>query len=94
MKQKPYYKITDSIRDKNLEITYYEMWRLYNAVYKYNYWIIDKEKELDSYYDETKKIRIYTSGLYGPLTYKEYLEKRKELDVPDSLELKEIEKWF
>jgi len=89
-KQKPYHSICDSLRIKypNTSLNFRE--KIYNESNIYNYWIIDKQKELNSYYDG--KARRYTSGLYGPFTYEEYWEKRKEFNVPDSLKLLEAEK--
>jgi len=88
-KQKPFYEISDSIlmRHPNTSLTFRD--KLYNETEIYNYWIIDKRKEIDSYYDG--RIWRYTKGVYGPITYEEYWEKRKEFNVPDSLKLRASE---
>ena len=94
VKQKPHREIIDSIYNIKPNANYNELVKLYNENKTYYYWIIDKREELDSYYDYNEKIRKYTKGLYGPYTQEEYLEKRKELNVSDTLKLKEIEKSF
>ena len=82
-KQKPFHNINEAIRD-----TASEYIRLYEATDLYNYWIIDKRKDL--IWDEN--ITGYTNALEGPFTYEEYWEKRRELNVSDTLKLKETEK--
>jgi len=91
-KQKPFDEIFDSIRMRhpNTALDYRE--KLYDEIQIYNYWIIDKRKELESYYDEKTGRRRYTNAVSGPLTYEEFWKRRRELNVPDSLKLKESEK--
>ena len=48
------------------------------------YWIIDKSKE--SIFNESTKTY---SNVFGPYSKEEYLQKRKELGVPEELKLKE-----
>lgn len=86
-KQKPYRYIMDSIENVNPKITFYKSQRIYKESKLYYYWIIDKREELNSYYNEKNRRRIYTNA--GPYTYEEYLEKRKELNVSDTLRLKQ-----
>ena len=94
-KQKPYLYITDSIKKINPETNYSIMKRLYNQSQLYYYWIIDTREEEVYYIDYDIKAKIVlSSGVKGPLNYKEYWEKRLELGVPDTLRLKYIEKHF
>ena len=90
-KQKPYRFIMDS-----LEIEYpigssviIEK-KFYKKIELYNYWIIDKRVERHYYSDGSR--RINKNAIKGPLTYEEYWEKRTELNVSDTLKLKESEK--
>jgi len=89
-KQKPFDELFDSISMKhpNTPLNYRE--KLYYESEINNYWIIDKRKEINSYYDGRKW--RYTKGVYGPITYEEYWEKRREFNVPDSLTLRESER--
>jgi len=87
-KQKPFRDIMDTMQETNYE----KKRRIYKKSNIYHYWIIDKREELESYYDETIKKRVYTKGLYGPFTREEYWEKRRELGVQDSLRLRET-RW-
>jgi len=89
-KQKPFDSIFESIRLKHPNTSLKFREKIYNESNMYNYWIIDKRKELDSYYDG--KARRYIGAVAGPFTYEEYWEKRRELNVPDSLKLLEAEK--
>ena len=91
-KQKPYHSTHDSLRIKHpkTSLTYRE--RLYDKIEIYHYWIIDKRKDLDSYYDEKTRRRIYTNAVEGPFTHEQYWERRRFLNVPDSLQLREAEK--
>jgi len=91
VKQKPFDDIDDSILLSHPNATYYEKMKLYEECQIFNYWIIDKRKEFEFYYDEKGKRRRNIDVVFGPLTYEEYWAKRKELDVPDSLKLKEVE---
>jgi len=90
-KQKPFDSIYESIRIKypNAPSDYQE--RLYNNTEIFYYWIIDKRKDLYFYNDEKIRIRC-TNAIDGPLTYEEYWERRKALNVPVSLQLREAEK--
>jgi hypothetical protein len=87
-KQKPFDEIYDTIQAVRL----YDRDKIYEECQIFNYWIIDKRKELDSYYDERNRRRRYIGAVIGPLTYEEYWAKREELNVPDSLKLKEAER--
>ena len=92
--QKPYYLIMDSLDNKYPNMKYAERRKAYNEVLIFHYWIIDKREELGwNRIDKDTEIMI-KNGIFGPFTYKEYLKKRKELNVPDSLQLKEFKKWF
>ena len=91
-KQKPFWEIMDSIQNQHPNTSLDIERKLYNKIEKYNYWIIDKREDLESYYDEKTERRVHTKGLYGPFTREEYWEKRRELGVSDSLELRESEK--
>ena len=88
-KQKPYRSIMENIRKENPKISYEKEKRLYKRSEIFNYWIIDQREEIDSYYDEETKRRIFKSAVAGPLTYEEYWDKRRELGVSDTLRLKE-----
>jgi len=92
VKQKPFDGIFDSIlmEHPNTQLNYRE--KLYNECHLYNYWIIDKREEIDSYYDEKIRRRIYTGAVGGPYNYEKYWARRRELNVPDSLKLKEAER--
>ena len=90
IKQKPKDSIDQIIDEKHPNISFDKYKRFYNESNIYTYWIIDKRKELDSYYDG--KVRRYIGAVAGPFTYEEYWEKRRELNVPDSLKLLEAEK--
>ncbi len=87
-KQKPFRNISDSIYNINANTNYNELTKLYNESKIYNYWIIDKREEL--LWDTIN--RRHTGSVKGPFTYEKYLEKRRELGVPDSLKLRETEK--
>ncbi len=51
------------------------------------YWILDKkEKNINIGYNSIRKRAKY-SNVYGPFTKDEYLQKRKELGVPQDLKL-------
>jgi hypothetical protein len=54
------------------------------------YWIINKKEEEGcySYDDENTKRSMLYSNVYGPFDHYDYLRKRKELGVHDSLKLK------
>jgi len=92
VKQKPFYSIYDSIKKKYPNAKYYKKKKLYDECQIFNYWIIDKREEIDSYYDEKIRRRIYRGAVGGPFNYDEYWTKRRELNVPDSLKLKEAER--
>jgi hypothetical protein len=89
-KQKPFNELFDSIRMKhpNTPLSYRE--KLYYETEVYNYWIIDKRKEL--VFNSEEKKGWYTNAVNGPFTYEEYWEKRREFNVPDSLKLYEAER--
>jgi hypothetical protein len=91
-KQKPYDSIVKDIRIKFPEPTYDLIKKIYNETEIYNYWIIDKRRELDSYYDEKNEVRRYTNAVNGPFTYEQYWKKRREFGVSDSLVLLETER--
>ena len=91
-KQKPFRAISDSLHSKYPNLPSNKRDKMYNEIKVYNYWIIDKREELKSYFDEEKRKRVYTRGLYGPFTREEYWEKRRELGVQDSLRLRET-RW-
>jgi hypothetical protein len=88
VKQKPFFCIYDSISNKYPKMSATKKDYLYEKIKQYNYWIIDKriKAEWDSI-----EIR-YTGIIYGPYGKEEYLEKRKELGVSDSLKLRETKK--
>jgi len=92
-KQKPFQYIMDSLRLENISSAIIRD-KYYKNSELYNYWIIDKRKESEYYYDYDLRgiVRISTDVIFGPLTYEEYWEKRKELNVSDTLKLKESEK--
>jgi len=92
VKQKPLDEIYDSILMEHPNTPSNYQNRLYEECQIFNYWIIDKRKELDSYYDEKMRSRKYIGAVFGPLTYEAYWAQRKELDVPDLLKLKETER--
>ncbi len=52
------------------------------------YWIINKQEPIVYSLDTLSKLAKY-SNVYGPFKKEEYLLKRKELDVPPELTLKE-----
>jgi hypothetical protein len=88
VKQKPFFSILDSISAKYPNLPLNKQLELYDAVEIYNYWIIDKRVKLEC--DTIKK--RYDGIVYGPFSKKDYLEKRKELNVPYSLKLLKTEK--
>lgn len=51
------------------------------------YWIINKKEKSEYSFDTLTQLARY-SNVYGPFSEKEYLKKRKELGVPDKLDLK------
>ncbi len=51
------------------------------------YWIINKKEKNDYYFDTITNTARY-SNVYGPFKKDVYLQKRKELGVPDELRLK------
>jgi hypothetical protein len=97
VKQKPYNNFLDSICKVNPDYKLREMNKLFKKYKKHNYWIIDKREEMECYRDTINEsftcrnisfpIYIYTKSIYGPFSYEEYLEKRREFNVPDSLKL-------
>ena len=97
-KQKPYHHIMDSLRREYPNLSSYSSIlheKFYDKIEFYHYWIIDKRKKIDSYYDKETKRRIYISAVAGTLTYEEYWDKRRELNVSDTLRLKEPDYyWF
>lgn len=92
-KQKPFAFLMDSLRLVYPNTVFFELKKIYDGIkiYNHNYWIIDKR--IEKKYDKTDSVYI-RNGLYGPLSYEKYLEKRKELGVPDSLKLKKTEEWL
>jgi hypothetical protein len=80
-KQIPFHYIFDSIHNQNPSIRANEFGKLYAEIETYNYWIIDKRKEAIWDVDT----RAFTNGVLGSFTYEEFLEKRKELGISDSL---------
>jgi hypothetical protein len=84
-KQKPYYEITESLRRDGI-IRGVERDRIYSKNNLRHYWIIDRRIEEVLEWDENAKgYRRIISPVLGPFTYEEFLEKRKELGVSDSL---------
>lgn len=51
------------------------------------YWIINKKEKDD--FNEWNFMRPVPSNSHGPFTKEEFLIKRKELGVPDSLKIRE-----
>jgi hypothetical protein len=92
VKQKPFDDIDDSILITHPDARYYEKKKLYEECQIFNYWIIDKRKDFEFYDDEKGRRRRDINVVIGPLTYEEYWAKRAELNVPDSLKLKEAER--
>jgi hypothetical protein len=87
-KQKPYWSIMESIRKEYPKISYEKEKRLYKRSEIFNYWIIDKKEEFYHYYDE--KFERNKNAVVGPLTYEEFWDKRRELNVSDTLRLKDL----
>ena len=85
-KQKPYRQITDSIYNSP-NPDYMKVEKIYKEHKLYYYWIINTREEVECYSDTVNIKLIYTKGVYGPYSYEEYWEKRRELNVPDSLKL-------
>jgi len=64
----------------------YGQTRIFNKSSFVQYWIINKREERIFHYDPIAQ-RGYRENVYGPFKRKEYLEKRVELGVADSLKL-------
>jgi len=64
----------------------YGQTRIFNKSTFVQYWIINKSEECLWHYDSVTQ-RGYRENVYGPFKRKEYLEKREELGVSDSLKL-------
>ena len=92
VKQKPFFQIYDSISNKHSKMSATEKDVLYKKIQQFNYWIIDKRKETFSF-DEINSSEL-VNNRYGPFTYEEYLKKRRELNMPDSFQLKKFKEWF
>jgi hypothetical protein len=88
-KQKPFDNIFDSIRVKypNTSLTFKD--KIYKETEIYHYWIIDKRKPC--YFDE-ENCKYIKESVEGPFTYEQYWERRKELEVSDSLVLLEAKR--
>ena len=73
------------------ELNYYEKRKEMDKITFRQYWIINKAEEGKFIYIEDRKYdsRSQSSNVYGPFQREEYLQKRKELGVPESLVLKE-----
>jgi hypothetical protein len=91
-KQKPFDRFIDSLKNINLYIRYEEERKLYKEYQTYHYWIINKIEEREKYWDTINAQWIYTKGVYGPLSYERNKKKRRELNIPDSLRLRNTEK--
>jgi len=85
-KQKPYEIIYNRLRQENPNLRYDEKKRLYQESKEYYYWIINKKQENIWHYDTVTQ-KGYHENVYGPFELEEYLQKRDELGVPDSLRL-------
>jgi hypothetical protein len=64
----------DSIEKNEIQMSYHQKGTLYDKLFSHeiNFWIISHEDK----------------QIFGPLTLDEYLRKRRELNVPESLEVK------
>jgi len=87
VKQKPYREIRDSLLKINPQATFSDVQRAHRENTQYNYWVINKAEERESFFDEEKQRRVFTRGIYGPFSYEDFWKKRRELNVSDSLML-------
>ncbi|UBM61168.1 hypothetical protein LA303_06970 [Candidatus Sulfidibacterium hydrothermale] len=72
-------------------MTYREANKTFKESTFLQYWILNKkEKNIYVGSDSIRERAIY-SNVYGPYKWKEYLQKRKELGVPEDLKLKKEE---
>jgi len=85
VKQKPYEIIWRLYREIP-NLGYKEAHRLYRESKEYYYWIINKKQENIWHYDTVTQ-KGYHENIYGPFELEEYLQKRDELGVSDSLRL-------
>jgi hypothetical protein len=85
-KQIPFHDIMDSLYRKNPRMTFDETRRIYSESNLRHYWIIDRRIKEVLEWDENRKgwLRV-VSPVLGPFCYEEFLDKRKELGVSDSL---------
>ncbi len=86
VKQKPYDLICKMYRKTTNKPKLPDRRRYFEEIDLHYYWIINKKEECVSYYDPIRKKAIH-SNVYGPYTKEEFVNKRKELQVSDTLSL-------
>jgi hypothetical protein len=86
---KPVYKIID----QNNNLNYQEQKDLIEKCKIKEYWIVDNSMPYKEIFDKKKGI-YFSPNVFGPYSKIEYLKKRKELLIPDTLKLITIKEFL
>lgn len=88
---KPVYKIS-AIVDPNSTLNMVDEDKLISKSKIRKYWIVNKKMKSELKQDE--KGNYYISNVYGPFNKMQYLKKRKEIGISDTLQLKSVMKFL